>query len=321
MTTTAVRPATVSAPTPAKGVAPARLIKAELLKMWTTNSWWIFGICLLAATALALLFDCVQAHFEIQQAHTPPEIPQGSTPEQQAQIRADYEAQYNMPALLLRSSANIFTAGQYFGLLIVMLIGTLIVTNEFYHQTATTTFLTVPRRTSVIVSKLIAAMGIAVVAWFITTVINLGVGTAFFASEHQPNSLDVWSVQRAILMNLVAFALWAVLGVGLGVLIRNQLGATLTGAGVYLIGMQVAQLVFILLYQFVIKKDWVLQAMVIMPATASQVMISPERVALPIGENGPIYLPEWWVGALVLVGYGLLAGAIGTLITRKRDIS
>jgi hypothetical protein len=31
--------------------------------------------------------------------------------------------------------------------------------------------------------------------------------------------------------------------------------------------------------------------------------------------------PVWWVGALVLVGYGVLFGAVGTLITRKRDIS
>ena len=32
-------------------------------------------------------------------------------------------------------------------------------------------------------------------------------------------------------------------------------------------------------------------------------------------------LPPWWVGALVLIGYGVVAGVIGTLITRKRDIS
>jgi hypothetical protein len=57
----------------------------------------------------------------------------------------------------------------------------------------------------------------------------------------------------------------------------------------------------------------VLKAQVAWPGVASQVMISPEPV-LPDS-------PDWWVGALVLAGYGVLFGVIGTLITRKRDIS
>jgi hypothetical protein len=31
--------------------------------------------------------------------------------------------------------------------------------------------------------------------------------------------------------------------------------------------------------------------------------------------------PPWWVGALVLIGWGVVMGLIGTLITRKRDIA
>ena len=29
--------------TPVSRPVPGRLVKAELLKIWTTNSWWIFG--------------------------------------------------------------------------------------------------------------------------------------------------------------------------------------------------------------------------------------------------------------------------------------
>ena len=54
-------------------------------------------------------------------------------------------------------AANIFTSGQYFGGLFVLLLGILLITNEYYHQTATATFLTTPHRTKVIVAKLITA--------------------------------------------------------------------------------------------------------------------------------------------------------------------
>jgi len=46
-------------------------------------------------------------------------------------------------------------------------------------------------------------------------------------------------------------------------------------------------------------------------------MVSPERIQL-----GPSVLgPPWWVGGLVLLAYGVLAGAVGTVLTRRRDIS
>jgi biotin transporter BioY len=124
-------------------------------------------------------------------------------------------------------------------------------------------------------------------------------------------------VLRSVLMSLLAFVIWAVLGVGLGVLIRSQLGATLTGAFAYLLSFVLAFAFFGLIRQFVIKEDWVWNWMVSVPGVASQVMISAEPLQFGPNESGP----QWWVGALVLIGYGILAGVVGTLITRKRDIS
>ena len=97
----------------------------------------------------------------------------------------------------------------------------------------------------------------------------------------------------------------------------SQLGATLTGAAAYLVGLPAAFILFGLIRQFVIKQDWVFTWMVSVPGVASQIMISPER--LPVSSDA--YMPSWWVGALVLTGYGVVAGVVGTLITRKRDIS
>ncbi|GEM_PF-719255 len=311
------------------GGTPMRLIKAEMLKIWTTNSWWIFGIIMLATTSLALLINILQADAELGYAEEaklqpPPDfgknIPPGEGGPSAEEIRAmedQYRASIDIGRILVRSAANVYTSGQFFGLLFMVILGALIVTNEFFHQTATTTFLTTPHRTRVIVSKLAAAVMIAAAFWAVVTVIDLAVGSAYFGFSDYSVPLTDWPVLRSVLMNLLAFVIWAVLGVGLGVLIRSQLGATLTGSAFYMLSYPVAFLLFSLIRQFIIKEDWVWSYIVVIPGVASQIMISPERLQFSFNEYGP----DWWAGALVLVGYGIVAGIVGTLITRKRDIS
>jgi ABC-2 type transport system permease protein len=104
-----------------------------------------------------------------------------------------------------------------------------------------------------------------------------------------------------------------VFGVGIGVLFRNQIAAVVTSVLLYVVGSQVAQLVTLLIHALWIKRDWVLTAQVIVPARAAEIAVAPMKTY-------PQSPPEW-VGAAVLIGYGLVFGIIGTLIMRKRDIS
>ena len=136
-----------------------RLIRAELRKIFTTNTWWIFGIFILLATGFALMLNLFQANFELANVEQsrlagPPDFSsappdQQPPPEVQEQIRADWERQTNGARVLINSAANVFTSGQFFNLLFIVVLGALVVTNEFFHQTATATFLTTPRRTRV----------------------------------------------------------------------------------------------------------------------------------------------------------------------------
>jgi len=69
MTTTATQPApTAAEPVRGGGAVPGRLVKSELLKIWTTNSWWIFGILLVAGTALTLLINLFVANSQLNEA-------------------------------------------------------------------------------------------------------------------------------------------------------------------------------------------------------------------------------------------------------------
>lgn len=323
-----------SAPLASAGTAAAsasrgalRLVRAEFLKITTIRTWWVFAILAVVSTGVALLVNISQTSDELRRAaearaHPPvfDRTPPGGvelTPEDIARLDEEFRASIDIGRILVRGAANIYTSGQLFGLLFMVLLGTVIVTSEFFHQTATTTFLTTPRRTWVVLAKLTAAVGVAVGFWLLSTSIDLAVGSLFFSMGGHAVPLGEWPVLRSVLMNLLAYVVWALLGVGLGILLRSQLAATMTGAAAYLLGFPLALTFFALVRSFVIRQDWVWQWVVAVPSVASQVMIMPEPLQLGFDTRGP----AWWVGALVLVGYGVGAGVIGTLVTRRRDIS
>jgi ABC-2 type transport system permease protein len=59
--------------------------------------------------------------------------------------------------------------------------------------------------------------------------------------------------------------------------------------------------------------NWILTAEVIIPTIASAVMISPTKT---FDQS-----PAEWVGAVVLIAYGIVAGLVGTSFLRRRDIA
>ncbi|HZM83097.1 MAG TPA: hypothetical protein VFC19_45885 [Candidatus Limnocylindrales bacterium] len=293
------------------------LIRSELMKIRTTNVWWLFGIGILIFTGMALtlwlFFGNDQIHQMQNAANFTPPTGENIPPEEIERMRREAAFLADKDRVLHLVASNIYTSGQFFGVMFVALLGAILFTNENFHQTATATFLTTPQRVKVIVAKFATAIIAAAFFWVLTTAINAAAGAIFFNAKGYDAQLTQWPVTRAILMNGLAYGLWAVLGVGLGVLIRNQIGTVVTLAVTYIIGTQAVQLVFTLIHEFWIKKDWVMDAMVGWPSVASQVMVSPEE-AYPGS-------PKWWVGALVLIGYGLVFGVFGTLVTRTRDIS
>lgn len=282
------------------------LIRAEALKIRTTNTWWLFSLGAVGFTAAALVVNIIQAHLFLT---TRPNPGPGASADQARQISEQIAARQDVAG----QAASIFTSGQYFGLLLAMLLAMLVITNEFFHQTATATFLVTPRRTLVITAKLITAALTSVLFWAVSLLMNLVAGSIYLRADGFSPHLGDWPVWRAILLNLMAYVIWAVFGVGLGVLIRSQIGAVVTGTVLYLVGTSAAQVVFYVIHEFWIRKDWVLTGEVIVPSIASQIMTSVIKL-YPQS-------PAQWVGAAVLIGYGVVFGVIGVLITRRRDIT
>ena len=170
-----------------------RLLRAETLRLATTRSYW-----LLAAGAVALIAGGT-----------------GAT-----------AAATSFTAGTSAARATLAIAG--LAQTVALLAGALSVTSEFRHKTITPAVLITPGRTPLLVAKLItmAAAGLAfgLAATGMATAITL----PLLAARHIPAGISGTQAAAIIVGGGVATALGAALGVGVGAIIRNQVGAIVT---------------------------------------------------------------------------------------------
>jgi len=282
------------------GTTLVRLVRAEFMKIRTTDTGWLFLIGFIVFTALALTINGFGSHYQLhpQQGLVSP-----------AQALAQ-EAHFRSPAGVAAIAASMMTSGQLFAVLFALLLGVLIVTSEFANQTAAVTFVTVPHRTTVIKAKVAAAACCGALFWLVGTVIAAVATPLFLYTQHISTSLAGWTVARSVLLNLVAFVAWGVFGLGLGAVLRSQM-ASVIGAVVVYAGSFGTILVFTVLYNL-FHQGWMLGAPVIGPAVASEVMIT----------SGPAfpYAPPAWVGGIIMIGYTVALVAGGIALTKRRDV-
>src|SRR6202044_2281850 len=168
------------------------------------------------------------------------------------------------------------------------------------------------RRDRVIAAKLTASASFGALLWLTSTVIDVVVTPIYLHAQHVTISLSQWAVTRSVLLNLLEFILWAIFGLGLGAVIRSQLGSVLTGLAVYLAGLGAVEIIFHLIYHLY-PRGWILGAPVIAPAVASTIMITP-------GQAFP-HAPPQWTGLIIMAGYTLALAITGAALTRQRDVT
>jgi ABC-2 type transport system permease protein len=281
------------------GTTLVRLVRAEFMKLRTTSTGWLFLICFIMFTALALTISGFGSHYELYPQ------PGGNRAQNLAEA-----AQAHSPAGVAAIAAGMMTSGQRVGFLFALVLGVVIVTSEFANQTAAVTFVTVPRRTTVIMAKVAAAACCGALFWLVGTVLAAVATPLFLYSQHVSTSLAGWAVTRSVLLNLLAFVAWGVFGLGLGAMLRNQMASVIAALAVYA-GSFGAELVFTLLYNL-FHQSWLLGAPVIAPAVASEVMITS-------GQAFP-YAPPGWVGGVILIAYTVALVAGGIALTKRRDV-
>jgi len=281
------------------GTTLVRLVRAEFMKIRTTDTGWLFLIGFIVFTALALTINGFGIHNQL--------YPQQGLNGPQALAEA---ARSRTPAGVAAIAASMMTSGQRVGVIFALLLGVLVVTSEFANQTAAVTFVTVPRRATVMRAKLAAAACCGALFWLVGTVIAAVATPLFLYTQHISMSLAGWTVARSVLLNLLAFVAWGVFGLGLGAVLRSQM-ASVIGVVVVYAGSFGTILVFTVLYNL-FHQGWMLGAPVIGPAVASEVMIT----------SGPAfpYAPPAWVGGIIMIGYTVALVAGGIALTKRRDV-
>jgi ABC-2 type transport system permease protein len=113
-----------------------------------------------------------------------------------------------------------------------LVLGILIVATEFRHGTITPSLLAVPDRIRLLVAKLLAALGAgALLGLVAASVCALIVLLLLSARDVDIADSTTSETLQLIAGNVAASALFAAIGVGLGALLRNQVGAIIGALG------------------------------------------------------------------------------------------
>lgn len=264
----------------------ARAIRAELRKFFTTRLWWGMAIgVFVCGAAFALLFGILLTSEEAAGGATG--IPTGDE---------------------LQVANSVYTGGLSVGYLLMLTIGVIQIGSEYRHSTITSTFLSVPRRATAMLAKIIALLLIGIGYGVVSLLGSVSVG-ALTLSLRGEDAFPSPEVLRTLALSLLVLGLWSLIGLGIGILIPNQVAALLIGVGLAWI---VEPLLGLALKAWEFGREHIAP---FMPTEATNAIVnavqsSPDDVRL-----------DWWAAALVLAAWAAALSGVGSLLTVRRDVS
>ena len=246
-----------------------RLIRAELLKLRTTQVWfWL----LLASLAVGVLAAVAGVASDV---HEPADV------------------------ALIFANAN-------GGVIVAFVLGVLGITTELRYQTFTSAVLITPSRYAIVAAKLITYALVGAAYAVLGILVQLAIALPWLANRNIDFELSA-DVRRALVGLVITFALFALMGIGFGSLLRNQILAITLG------------LVFLLVIDNLIGA---------IPGVRHAFPYTPEGAMLsvlypPDGDNHPdgVILLSWSGGVAVLLLWAIVPAMLGAAVTLNRDIT
>lgn len=248
-----------------------RLVRAEFLKLRTTQVWiWM----LVAAIAVTVLLVVAQL-----------------APSDGVRNYADAVDSLTAPGTAY---------------VVVFVLGVLGVTTEFRYQTITPTVLATPSRWSLISAKLITYLLVGAIYALICMVVEMAVALPWLSSKHIDISLTSQHVPRALLGVFAAVALFGIVGLGAGALLRNQIVAVSVGV-----------IFLLVINNLLLAIPWVKYVFPYTPVGAvdSLFTVTGSR------EANDVTLLTGYGGAIVLVLWAFVPALLGAALSMNRDIT
>ncbi|MDP9093924.1 MAG: ABC transporter permease [Actinomycetota bacterium] len=248
-----------------------RLVRAEFLKLRTTQVWFWLLVASVAITALSVVGQIAGTSNAIElQAHT----------------------------------RDVF-ASAHMAYIAVFVLGILAVTTEFRYQTITASVLATPSRWALVTAKLVAYALAGIAYALVCLVVELAIAVPWLSGRHI--QMQFAHQMGAIAAVLGVVALMALVGMGAGALIKNQIVAVAVGL-----------IVLLILENLILIIPGIKHAYPYLPGGAINAMTT--RRAGDRSLNGVQLLPIWG-GALVLFAWASLMSIFGAGVTMTRDIT
>lgn len=240
-------------------------VKAELLKVRSTRTTLGLVVGLIVLTLLIVVLSGLLSH------------PDGLTSKQE--------------------QLGLFGTGGI-ALVFSSLAGVLLVTSEYRYGTIRPTFLFTPRRSRVVCAKLIAGLVTGLVFGAAAVGLALGIGSLCLSARGIPSALDRGEIALLVGGGLAGIALRGAFGVGLGAVVRNQVGAVIG----------------LLSWDFVVNG-------LLFGLVPSVGRFMPTAAANALMGLKTTHLLAPAAGGAVLVGWTLTLALAALALTRRRDVT
>lgn len=271
-----------------------RSLSSEARKVRSTKLWWILAIVLAGYSAFmgalfAFMFGALGDAMD------------GSG--------------VSLPAQ--ETASMVYSSVSTFGYVIPLLFGALMATGEIRHHTLGLAFTLEPKRGVVLASKSIVLLVVGLVIGAAGLIGAVGAGAPILAAtggDPMLGSAETWLLIARV---LVAIALWALIGFGIGVLVRNQAFAI------------VLALVFTQFLEPVLRTgaqfwEWSAQVAKFLPGAATDAFVGASVMGSlsSLDSTAPDTTSELgiWTGLLVLAAYAVIALLAGWLLRWRRDV-
>ena len=188
-----------------------------------------------------------------------------------------------------------------FAQIVAALLGILAITTEFRHGTITPTLLVVPVRTRLITAKLYASLLFGLFLGLLTSGLIAGIVLLFSSLRDFDYDATGHQVLGLVAGGGLAAALFAALGLGLGALVRNQVGG----------------IIGLLVWMLVVEPFAGLIPAGIGDAI-SKYGLGGSSAALAATDSDRLHQLG---GGLVFLGWAVLFVVLGALVFNRRDVS
>lgn len=176
-----------------------RQIRSELVKLRTTRTTLGLVLGMVALVVFTVVIQLVASRFE------------------DSGIPRIEERDTQLTIFATASTAGLFA----------VLIGIMSVTGEFRHGTIRPTLLFAPARAALVAAKSVACALAGAVLAVAAVVLTFGIALAWLQIDDVEQSLGRSDLASIAAGTIAATVLWAVLGVGVGAVVRNQVAAIL----------------------------------------------------------------------------------------------